>query len=403
MSEPRTTLSIDEARRIALAAQGFAERRPKGLITIRHLRRVFDRIGMLQLDSINVLVRSHYLPLFSRLGPYPLPLLDRFAYERKELFEYWGHAASLLPLDRYPVLRHRMAEAKPRGRVLRVMEEHPDYIEQVLAEVRQRGPLSVSDLEDPGQRTGPWWGHGRGKVALEWLFLKGDLAVRTRRNFTRIYDLTERVIPSAVLSAPALSREEAHREMLRFAARAQGVATARDLGDYYRIRGMSNVHARLQELVENGELQVVGVEGWNQPAYLHPHAVLPRRMRARALLSPFDSLIWTRDRLERLFGLRYSLEVYVPQQDRRYGYYVLPFLLGETFAGRVDLKAQRDTRTLLVRSANLEDGRQSGPVAVELAKELQVLAQWLDLDRVDVNSHGDLAGDLKKALGEHRS
>lgn len=325
-------------------------------------------------------------------------LLDVLAYRRGELFEYWGHVASLVPIRQYPLLRHRMLDAKPAHRVQQVIEEHPGYLDAILEEVRRRGPLTVSDLEDPGQRTGPWWGYGKGKIALEWHFTRGNLAVRERRNFARVYDLSERVIPEEVLAAHAPAREDAHREMLRIAARALGIGTLSDLANYYRIR-TPQARPRLKELVSAGELHEIAVEGWDQPAYLLPGAESPRKSDARALISPFDSLIWSRERTERLFAFHYRIEIYVPEPERRYGYYVLPFLLGENLVARVDLKSDRERGALRVRGAYLEEGRDALGVASELASELRLMAEWLALPRVEVEDRGDLAHDLGRALG----
>ena len=267
----------------------------------------------------------------------------------------------------------------------------------MLDEVRARGPLSVADLDDPGERTGPWWGYGKGKVALEWHFRTGALTVRERRNFARVYDLPERVFADGVLSAPAPDAEDAQREMVRLASRSLGVATIGDLADYYRI-SVPQARERVGELVAAGELEAVAVEGWRQPAYLHPAAKLPRRVDARALLSPFDSLIWSRDRAERLFGFRYRVEIYVPAARRVFGYYMLPFLLGDELVARVDLKSDRQAAVLRVRSAFVEDGRDERRVAAALAVELRSMAGWLELDGVRVGRRGNLAGELGRAI-----
>jgi len=406
MSEVLADLSQLEARRIALAAQGFAEPRPSGRVDIRHLRRVLDRVGLLQIDSVNVLVRSHYLPLFSRLGPYRMGLLDDATYGRRELFEAWAHEASLVPVGHYPLLQHRREAERPWERFDQIAREHPGYVAAVLAQVRDRGPLTTSELDDPGDRTGPWWGYGRGKVALEYHFFRGDVAVHSRKNFTRYYDLPERVFPPEVLAAAgpgqAPDAEEAQRSLLVMAARSHGVGTAKDLADYYRLR-VPECRRRLGELVVEGLLREVRVEGWKQPAYLHPEARLPKSTAhrlegARALLSPFDSLIWERDRTERLFDFRYRLEIYVPQPKRVFGYYVLPFLLGDALVGRVDLKADRAKGRLLVRGAFVEEGHDAGEVAESLAGELRLMAGWLGLERVVVGRRGGLSGRLRAAL-----
>jgi hypothetical protein len=396
----RADLSSDEARRIALAAQGFAEARPSGRVDARHLRRVLKRINLVQLDSVNVVVRSHYMPFFSRLGAYPRELVDDLAFKRRELFEYWGHAASLLPVDHYPLLRHRMEAAWPRFQAWaeQVAPDRPGYVEAVLEEVRTNGPLSVSDLEDPGQRTGPWWGYGPGKVALEWHFRTGALTTRERRGFTRVYDVMERVLPRKVQELPVPSTHEAHRELLMRSARAHGVGTAKDLADYYRIK-VPEARPRLAELVEAGQLEPVRVAGWSQPAFLHPEAKLPRKVAGRALLTPFDSLVWERERTERLFGFDYKIEIYVPEPQRKYGYYVMPFLLDGELVGRVDLKSDRDASVLRVRAAHAEPGVNEGRVASELAGELREMAGWLGLEGVSAERRGNLAGELRRAAG----
>ena len=361
---------------------------------------MFDRIGLLQIDSVNVLVRSHYLPLFSRLGPYPMRLLDDLAYQRRELFEYWGHAASFIPTSRYALLRHRMTETRPRRRVTELMREQPGYIEAVLDEVRARGPLTVSELDDPGERTGPWWGYGKGKIALEWHFARGDLAVAHREHFARAYDVRERVFTPEVLAAPEIPVGEAQRELLLLAARHHGVGTARDLANYYGLRTLA-VRAQLRALVESGALHEVAVEGWDEVAYLHADAAIPRRVQARALLSPFDPVVWERSRVQRLFDFHYRIEIYVPQPQRQFGYYVLPFLLDDRLVGRVDLKADRPRSTLRVPAAHVEASVRPGAhrrVAGELAEELRSMAAWLELDRVVVGRRGNLAAALRGAL-----
>jgi len=390
-------LTRSQARRIALAAQGFDAPRPGGRVDVRHLRRVVRQLGVIQIDSVNVAVRTHYMPFFSRLGPYPRPLLDDLAYRRRELFEYWGHVASYLPTARYPSFRHRMNSIEPWPRVRGLMKDHPGYLEAVLEEVTDRGALTVGELEDPGSRTGPWWGYGKGKIALEWHFAVGNLTVADRRNFARVYDLPERVFPPELLNGAAPSAEEAYREHIAIAARALGVATAHDLADYFRL-GVIPTRQTIAELVAEGRLVPVAVEGWNQPAFLHAEARLPRAVEARALLSPFDSLIWERDRTERLFDFHYRIEIYVPKPKRIYGYYVMPFLLGDRIVGRVDLKADRAARTLLVPGSFVEPGHDPHRVAVELAEELRLMAGWLGLDGVVAARNGDLAPALLAVL-----
>ncbi len=381
-------LSAVQARRVALAAQGFAARRPAGRIDARHVRNIFARLGIVQIDSVNVLVRSHYLPLFSRLGPYDRDLLDSAAYGRRArtLFEYWAHEASLVDLAHFPLLRWRMARARRLegtwGNVSRFALERPDYVEAVRAEIEARGPLGAGDLERPGTRASAWWGWSEGKLALEYLFWAGIVTTAQRRNFERLYDLTERVIPPEHYQAPHLEEEEAQRRLIRIAARALGVATERDLRDYFRL-APADARARVAELIEAGDLRAVKVEGWKQPAYVTPELAVPRKVEARALLSPFDSLVWDRARTERLFDFVYRLEIYTPSHKRVHGYYVLPFLLGERLAARVDLKSDRAGGRLLAHAVHLEPGVPRAETLAELREELRSLAAWLELEGVD--------------------
>ncbi len=395
-SRPRR-LSLPHARRIALAAQGFADRPPKGAVNASHLRRVLQRIGLLQLDSVNVLVRSHYLPIFSRLGPYDRQRLDDYAYSDRKLFEYWGHAASLIPVEHYPLFRHRMAGSERVHRMADVAAEHPKYVNGVLDEVQRNGPLAVSDLDDPQRRRGNWWSWGMGKFALEWHFARGAITTAGRRGFTRLYDLPERVISHEYLEADAPDENEALRLLLLLSARSHGVATAQDLADYYRLP-ITKSRAALKELAASGALNQVEVAGWNDEAYIDPEARHPRTIDARALLSPFDSLIWERNRTERLFGFRYTIEIYVPEKDRVYGYYVLPFLLGDELVARLDLKSDRKSGRLLVRAAHCEPDQDIDHIASEVAPQLTSMARWLGLDDISVESRGDLAPALRKRL-----
>jgi len=392
-----TDLSRAEARRIALAAQGFADPRPLGRVDIRHVRRVLSRVGLLQLDSVNVLVRSHYMPLFSRLGPYPMSLLDDAVYRRRELFETWAHAASLVPVEVYPLLRYRMDAAVPWERVRQWVLRNRGYIDGVLDEVRRKGPLSAAELDDPGGRTGPWWGWSRGKNAMEWHFRKGRVMVHHRRNFERVYDLTERVLPRYVLDSDTPDETEARRALLLLAARSQGVGIARDLAGYYSLP-LPRARELVLDLASEGALREVRVEGWREPAYMHPDARLPCSVPAHALLSPFDSLIWERARTERLFDFRYRIEVYVPERKRQYGYYVLPFLLGDRLVGRVDLKADRARRRLLIKGAFVEDGQEASGVAERLAQDLRAMAGWLGLDSLRVGRRGNMSARLRDEL-----
>jgi uncharacterized protein len=367
----------------------------------RALRRVLGRVAVLQIDSVNVLVRSHYLPLFSRLGPYPTALLERAAYRApRDLFEYWGHEASLLPVAAHPLFRWRMERAANEawGGMRRIQRERPGYVEAVLEQVRTEGPIAASEFENDGpRRSGPWWDWHDAKRALEWLFWSGRVTSAGRRGFERLYDLPERVLPAAVLDTPPLAEPDAQRELVRIAARALGVATERDLRDYFRL-GVGEARARVSELIEAGELWPVTVDGWRQQAYMHPDARVPRWVEARALLSPFDSLVWERDRTERIFGMQFRLEIYVPPGKRVHGYYVLPFLLGDALVARVDLKADRAAGVLRAQATWRQDGHGPGAVAEALAAELRSMAGWLGLERVEAADRGDLAPQLRQAL-----
>ena len=392
------TITVDTARRIALAAQGLARRRPKGRIDRRHFRRAIGDMNLLQLDSVNVVARSHYLPMYARLGPYDVEALDAWTSRSGELFEYWAHEASLVPVAHHPLLRWRMDEPLRWRRYRELIEEHPGYIESVRDEIAARGPLTVSDLADSGERQGPWWGYGRGKIALEALFAQGEITAYRNGNFGRVYDIPERVIAKEVLELPTPPAEHAHRELLMLAAEAHGIGTAGDLIDYYRLHGPT-VRPLLARLADEGRLEEVEVPGWKGPVYLHPEATRPRSVVGSALLSPFDPVVWNRDRAERLFDFRYRIEIYVPQAKRVHGYYVLPYLLDGRLVGRVDLKLDRKARRLLVQGAFHEDGVDPTAVASRLAADLREMATWLGADEAAVGRRGNLVGRLREALG----
>ena len=390
-------LTVDQARRIALAAQGFTTPRPTGRVDVRHFRRVLERIGLIQLDSVNVLERSHYLPMFSRLGPYDRAAFDRWTTRSGELFEYWGHEASLIPIGLYPTFGFRMDEMQPWGSIRRLLDNRPGYVESVLQQVADRGPITVSDLDDPGERGGPWWGYAPGKHALEWLFASGRVTAYRTSTFGRSYDLPERVVQEWALQLPRPDETEAYRRLLVDAARHHGVGTVADLADYHRLHAPT-ARAILADLAVEGAVVPVDVDEWQNPAYVHPEAVLPRRSAGTGLLSPFDSLVWNRDRVERIFRFRYRIEIYVPRDQRQFGYYVLPLLLDGELVARVDLKADRRRRRLLVQAAHIESGREPARVAGALASELRTMASWLDLDDVEVADQGELARPLQNRI-----
>jgi uncharacterized protein YcaQ len=396
---PQDDLSLSEARRIALAAQGLDRPRPSS-VDARHLRRTIRQLGLLQLDFVNVLVPAHYQVLFSRLGPYVRAGLDDLVYRRREFTEHWAHEASILPVESWPLLRHRMEthRVRPYG-FETVLQRHADYVHWVLEEVRTRGPLTAGDLPEPAgmdRRIANAWVTVP-RAVLEAHFGRGVLAVAERRpNFARAYDLAERVLP-AEHHGRQLSRDEAQRELLRQAASAHGVGTASDLADYFRM-SVHDARPRLAELVEAGELRSVRVEGWREPAYLHRQARLPSRIDTAALLSPFDPVVWYRPRAARLFAFDYRIEIFVPEAKRRWGYYVLPFLLGDRLVARVDLRADRNGRRLLVLAAYREEHAEPGAVAPALAAELRTLANWLGLKAVVVERRGNLARPLAAAV-----
>jgi uncharacterized protein YcaQ len=353
-----------------------------------------------------VLVRAHYLPLFSRMGAYDLNLLDAAAWgRRRELFEYWGHEASLLPVAVQPLLRWRMARAERLegiwGGVGRLVHERRDFVEAIYREVVARGPVGAGDLDRANHRGSSWWGWTETKTALEWLFWTGRITTATRRGFERVYDLTERILPTSVIGAPTPAEPDAQRSLIEIAARALGVATESDLGDYFRLKP-KDAKPRVAELVEVGALIPCSVEGWRAAAYLHAEARMPRRISARALVSPFDPLIWERGRAERLFDFRYRLEIYTPAHKREHGYYVLPFLLGDRLVARVDLKAERRARRLRVAAAHIEPGAEPAEVASALAAELSRIAAWLGLHHITVDRRGDLAKRLAELHPDHQ-
>jgi uncharacterized protein len=394
-----TGLSLAEARRFALAAQGFGRPRP-ARVGDRHLAATIGRLGLLQLDFVNVLVPSHYLVPFSRLGPYDRARLDRIVYQRRAFTEAWAHEASIVPMATWPLLRHRREThiARPWG-FDEIMASHHEYVETAVGEITRRGPLGPADLPDPshtGRRLPESWYGSVPRAVLEACFGRGELAVTMRReNFSRVFDLAERVIPAEQHSR-VVERHDAQRELLLIAARACGVGTAADLADYFRMK-VGEARPRLAELVEAGRLELVHVDGWREPAYRHPDAGPAPVIEARALLSPFDPVIWFRPRTARLFGFDYRFEIFVPESKRRWGSYVLPFLMGDQLVARVDAKMDRRANRLLVPGAWIEDGHEPAAVAIALAAELQAMASWLRADSVRVGRRGNLARALAAA------
>jgi uncharacterized protein YcaQ len=403
------TIGVSAARRAALAAQGFGAARPSGPVTRRHLGAVLGRLRLLQLDSVNVAVRAHYMPVFSRLGPYTRELIDDAAWAHSArrprlLVEYWAHEASLLPVADWPLL---LSGAKRRGwwkHYSALVEQEPALVEDILAAVKELGPVGAGALEKAlGTASVPrpsgvsWWERSQVKRVCEWMFGMGLLTTGTRVHFQRLYDLPERVLPPEVLAAPAPEPDAAARQLVRQSAAALGVATEPDLRDYYRL-GPAAAQQAVAELIEAGELEPLTVRGWRVPAYRVPGARIPRRITGRALLCPFDPLIWERARTERIFGFRYRIEIYVPEPKREYGYYVFPFLLDGELVARVDLKADRAAGVLRVQGSFAEPEVDRPRVAAELAGELQAMAEWLGLSGVLVGPRGNMAAPLVAAM-----
>jgi len=401
------SISAAEARRLALASLGFGGSKP-ARAGVAHVRATAARLGAIQIDSVNVLARAHYLPTFSRYGPYPSSALDDLAHGKRELFEYWAHAACFLPVDLYPLLRWRMENQVVAWSG--VGRKQKAFNEAVFREIAERGPISAGEISIGGKSTGPWWGWSKGKTAAELLFYQGRLAVAGRRNFERLYDIPERVFPKAILDAQPIEADEARKQLLVRAVRAMGVGAARDVARYFQIdawwdrrsthgrRAPADARRLFDELVEDGRLDLVRVEGWERPAYIVPGAKIPGSVDVHAIVSPFDPLMWERGWTKSVFGFEYQIEIYVPGHKRIHGYYVLPFVMGDRFAARVDLKADRKQSTLIVHAAHLEPGLNPRLVARALAGELHTMSRWLSLESCTVAPKGDLAKALKRAL-----
>ncbi|UUJ41879.1 winged helix-turn-helix domain-containing protein [Pseudomonas extremaustralis] len=397
------SFSVKQARRMALAAQGFSGRQGPASIKAAHLNRMIERLGVLQIDSVNAVVRSHYLPLFSRLGHYAPLLLEQAAWSqgrRRSLFEYWGHEASLLPMALYPLMRWRMARARQGqgiyAQMARFGREQQAIIQRVLKTVEQQGAVGAGSLSTREERAGPWWDWSDEKHALEWLFAAGLVTVAGRRGFERLYDLPERVIPGDILQT-GVDEAEAQRGLLLHSATALGVGTEKDLRDYFRLDPVDSRN-RLAELVEDGQLLTCRVHGWTPTAYCLRTPKVPRKVAASALLSPFDSLIWERSRTERLFDFRYRLEIYTPQDKRVYGYYVLPFLHNERIAARIDLRAERANGRLAVHAVHEEQPGLDEEGMLALASNLRQMAEWLGLEEVQLNCQRPSAARLRAAM-----
>ena len=385
MAKRLDALSIADARALALAAQGFDTPRPASKATQLHVNSLISRLGVIQIDSVNVLVRSQELPLFSRLGNHDRNAIPK-ATESQKIFEYWGHEAAHLPVEIHPLFRWKMEAARlSKARhwgLTSFYDDNKAFVKRMLKHVETNGPTTARELSTRTEKKGTWWDWDEAKVALEYLFLTGQLMSRGRgTDFARIYDTPERVLPQRVIDAPTPSEHDARKQLLVRSAIAQGVATASDLADYYRQKPAA-VKPLIAELVEEGELREVAVDRWTEKAFVHRNAKLPKQLHATALLSPFDSLVWCRPRNERLFNFHYRIEIYTPKEKRKFGYYVLPFIMNGEMVGRVDLKADRANSKLLVHSVHTEKGVKRSNISDALDRELRVMASWLGLDKV---------------------
>lgn len=394
-------LSLDEARRLNLSAQGFDLTPDKRGVNRRDLRKIMNTLHLLQLDSVPVITRTQYMPAFSRLGPYRADLLDEIAYRDDEWFEAWAHEASLLPVAAEPLLRWQKArsEAGQTWKGLRELaDREPAYIEECYRDIVERGPLAPSELSNPRPKSGEWWGsRSVGSLALDWLFRIGRIGIRRHGNFEKAFDLIENIVPAEILSRPTPTEDEAIKELLVKSATALGVATANDLVDYFRLPPRA-AKPLLPELVEDNRLAECAVENWTKPAFIIPRQRVPKSIDVRALVSPFDPVVWHRDRGERLFNFEYRIEIYVPKAKRRWGYYVLPFVLGDRIVARVDVKNDRANRKIVVPAAHIEPGCPEGVVAAELAAALWDLADFLHADSIAVGRKGDLVDSLRGAV-----
>lgn len=389
------TLSAAQARRIALAAQGFG--RPRGPVSTRQLNLMLRRLGVLQLDSVNVFERSHYLPLLARLGPYDKSLLDRLIFgPRSPYIDYWAHQASIIPIERLPLFGWRMAQRREKGHQFGSWaRSNSEMVAFVLNEITEHGAMTAGQIDHEDNKSkGPWWGWSGVKTALEVLYGQGRLVASHRVRFERYYDLPERRVPAEIL-AQDIPERDAVRELTRIASAALGIGTLRDIADYWRLL-QADTKAAIDDLVDAGELVPVRVEGWKPQAWLHRDARIPRRIETAALLSPFDPIVWERQRAERMFGFDYRIEIYTPPPKRRFGYYTLPLLIDEALVGRIDLKSDRRNGVLRVQSAWREAG-----AAVDLdrtAALLREIAQWQGLGELLVQDWGDLSAELAAHL-----
>jgi uncharacterized protein len=397
----KSELTKQEARRIALHAQGFQNQNRDAKKNWSAIASTIKDLHLLQIDSVNVLVRSHYLPLFSRLGQYDRGVLDKRTLEatHRHVFECWAHEASLVPMDMHYLMRWRMNRARAGNGTYQSMnqfaKDQKAFLKKTVEHIRKNGPMGASSIPGSGKSEGGWWGWSKGKMTMETLFDQGLVTTHRRDKFERIYDVPERVIPSEILNADTPSEAETFRKLISLSAQALGIATEFDLRDYFRLP-IAETKIAISECVENGDLITVKVDGWTKPTFIHKSTKLPRKAGGIALLSPFDPLCWERDRTERLFNFHYRIEIYTPQSKRKFGYYVLPFLNGEDLSGRVCLKADRETGTLRANAIHHEELSDPEETASAMAGELVKMAEWLGLPHIEIKKNGNLSTALLK-------
>ena len=395
----KSSMTPHEARRVALHAQGFKNQARDVDKKWPAMASTIKQLHLLQIDSVNVLVRSHYLPLYSRLGNYDRGTLDRRTLEstNRHVFECWAHEASLVPIELHPLMRWRMNRAKNGSSMYSTMVQfarnEKDFLNKTLNHIRNSGPTGASAIPGSGKGEGGWWGWSKGKMTMETLFAQGLVTTTSRDKFERIYDVTERVIPSEILNSKTPTEAETFRHLTSLSALALGIATDSDLRDYFRLP-LAESKKALTECIEDGSIIPIKVDGWKKQAYSHKTTKLPRKAGGTALLSPFDPICWERDRTERLFNFHYRIEIYTPQTKRKFGYYVLPFLHGEDLCGRVCLKADRETGTLRANAIHHEDLVDPAETAKAMASELKIMAAWLELPNIEIRKSGNLAAAL---------
>ena len=396
-------MSADVARRVALGAQGFADPAPKGSVNARHMQRVMGRLGVIQLDSVPVVIRTQYLPFHSRLGPYDPALLDRVAYKGNTWFEAWSHEASLLPVEAEPKfrwMRERAREGATWKGLYEVAQREPDYVQAVLDEVRERGKVTGGTLSDPRpvERDGSgWWHRSLGVLALDWLFRIGELGIRRQGNFEKVFSPLDAIVPTDVLSQPTPGEDEAIADLIVDSVKSLGVGTAEDTADYFRLP-IRDVRRLLPAVVESGRIIEASVEGWQKPAFADPAAKTPRRIVGSTVLSPFDPIVWRRERCERIWGFEYKIEIYVPEAKRRWGYYVLPVLADGHIVARLDVKTDRQESVLRIKAAHLEPGREPADTARRVMSAVENLRRLVAVDSIHVGQRGKLATPLRRLL-----